>query len=194
MKKLCSIALCAATSAFAQGTFQFDQQSSTDETPVLGVSGAGFQQEQPFGQSFTPTLNSIGFIRLNVADSNPGNSLGATVYVNLRTSSITGPVLGSTTPVVLPDAFAGVVNFLFPAALDLVPGTEYYMQPVVQTGDLWTSATAGDFIYPGGELYHYGAVVPGASLWFREGLYTVPEPSGFMLVLLGLGGVAVRLR
>ena len=182
--------LFATSGAVGQGTFLFDQQSSTNEAPVPGVPGSGFQQLSPFGQSFTPGFSGIGFIRLNLSDSNPGNSLGATLYVNLRANSIAGAILGTTTPVLLPDNFGGPVNFFFPTDIPLISGTRYYLEPVVQSGDLWTSATSGDRVYPGGTLYISGSPVPGSSLWFREGLYVIPEPSGMALAAL----TAVALR
>src|ERR1041384_4587098 len=111
----------------AQGTFIYDQQSS-DETFVNGL--AGIQPNQPIGQSFIPVLSSVGFIRLVLADENPNNGFGATLYVNLRSGGITGPVLSSTDPVMLPDSFGvgsnGFVNFFFQAPPTLTPGTTYY--------------------------------------------------------------------
>src|SRR5450759_4846854 len=81
--------------AVGQGTFIYDQQSA-DETVLAGEGGGILQSNQPFGQSFTPTFSSINFIRLWLADGLPGNGLGATVFINLRTNSISGPILAST--------------------------------------------------------------------------------------------------
>jgi hypothetical protein len=88
-----------------QGTFVFDQQSSTDEVTLSG--NTTIQQLQvPYGQSFTPTLPSIAFVKLKLNDRFPGNGLGATLYINLHSGSIGGPVVGSTDPILLPNAFA----------------------------------------------------------------------------------------
>jgi len=166
--------------AYGQGTFIYDQQSS-DENDIAGL--AVIQVQQP-GQSFTPLLSSVGFIRLALQDLNVGNSLGATIYVNLRTDSITGPILSSTGAVFMPDAFFGVTDFFFSTPVSVTPGVIYYFQPVVQSGDGW--AVAGyHYNYSGGTEFLQGVAFPGSDLWFREGI-VVPEPSSGLLILLGV--------
>src|SRR3954466_15029880 len=98
------LALLLGTSqSFAQGTLVYDQQS------VPGDFGAGglatIQTNSPIGQSFTPGLNSIGFIRLSVSDINPGNSLGATLFIRVRANAIDGVILGTSDSVSLPNGF-----------------------------------------------------------------------------------------
>src|SRR5207244_12889676 len=88
-------------SAGAQGTLVYDQQSADESSLMEG--GANIQPSEPIGQSFTPALSSIGFIRLFVYDIQLGNNIGATVYINLRTNSVSGPILASTEPVTMPD-------------------------------------------------------------------------------------------
>ncbi len=68
---------------YAQGTFLYDQQSSTNETPTSGGAQPVIQQSTPIGQSFTPAFSAVGFVRLKLYDVNPNNGLGATLYVNL---------------------------------------------------------------------------------------------------------------
>src|SRR5882724_10190565 len=84
-------------SGFAQGTFVYDQQSSTEA--VRGEIYALIQPDGPVGQSFTPSLSAVGLVRLDLFDWNNGNAKGATVYVNMRANSITGTILGSSMPV-----------------------------------------------------------------------------------------------
>jgi hypothetical protein len=171
----------------AQGTMIFDQQSSDE---LNGGSGGNIiQNVQPTGQSFTPSLSGIGFVRLNLFDQTRNNGTGAVVYVNLRSDSITGPIVDSTTPVALPDNFGlplntGFVTFFFPAEVPLQPGVKYYLQPVVQSGDLW-GIFGGSFGYTGGELYANGTAFT-SDYWFREGII-VPEPSMVALLLAGAG-------
>src|SRR5689334_14952637 len=93
-----SISLCRG-----QGTFDYDQQSA-DESVGGGAFGA-ISSNQPIGQSFTPTLPSVGFIRVQLADSVPANGVGATVCINLRQGSITGAILGSSNPVSMTNGF-----------------------------------------------------------------------------------------
>jgi hypothetical protein len=175
--------LFATSSAIAQGTFIYDQQSTTNESIQPFGVGAVIQNVSPGGgQSFTASLNGVDFIRLMVLDANLSNGLGATLYVNLRTNSITGPILGSTASVTFPDNFNGTANFFFTNTVFLSSGTLYYFEPVVRSGDLWRNM-AGEYNYPGGTAFALGTASPGSDLWFREGL--VPEPSSLLLLLLG---------
>lgn len=177
-------------SVHGQGTFIYDQQSSTDETP-FPAGGTVIQQFTPIGQSFTPANSSIGFIRLKLSDA-VVNTLGATLHVNLRMSSITGSVLGSKDPVSLPDQFAGTANFSFAAPLTVIPGTVYFFDVVVESGDLW-KIDSYEYNYAGGMAFAGGAAFPGSDLWFREGV-VVPEPGTWTLLLVGLGVLAWQSR
>jgi hypothetical protein len=177
------IALLVCLSTRAQGTFVFDQQSSTESN--IGEGAPAIQPNQPFGQSFTPTFSSVGFIRLFLGDSS-FNGLGATVSVNLRADSITGSVLGSTEPVFMEDRFSGFVNFLFSNPVTVTPGVTYYFQPVVESGDIWQVASHNAFGYAGGTAFALGQPSQVSDLWFREGII-IPEPSSVVLLLAGFG-------
>ena len=170
-----------------QGTFVYDQQSG-DESTLIGAVTT-IQSHQPIGQSFTPSTTAVGFIRLSLNDATPGNSAGATVFVNLRANSITGTVLGSSDAVSMPDNFGrgtnGYVNFFFPSPVTLIPGTTYYFQPVVQSGDTWqVGAYNFPVNYAGGTAYYDGVASGSDDLWFREGI-VVPEPSTICLGIFG---------
>jgi hypothetical protein len=188
--------LAVVFSAQSQGTFVYDQQSATES--LVSESATAIQTNQPLGQSFTPSLSSVGFIRLNLWDQNPNNGLGATVYVNLLADSITGPIIGSSALVWMPNGFGwgtnAYVNFYFTTPVTVTPGMTYYLNPVVQSGDVW-DAGAGGFGFNGGTFYIKGVADPhGASLWFREGI-VVPEPSALPLVVLGASAlIYVRRR
>src|SRR5882672_1048303 len=78
--------MLAGLVAYGQDTFTYDQQSSNETTN--GGKTMAIQANEPIGQSFTAALSSVGFIRLFLSD-NAFDSVGATVYVNLRTNSIT---------------------------------------------------------------------------------------------------------
>ena len=174
--------------AIAQGTFVFDQQSSDESNG--GLTGVTIQSAQPVGQSFTPSLDGVRFVRLHLLDVNRGNGLGATVYVNIRSDSITGTILASTEPLNLPDGWGspttGYVDFLFPTTVAVQPGTTYFFQPVVQSGDSW--GMLGDaFNYPGGTSFVLGNPNPAIDYWFREGV-VVPEPSPCVLILFFAAG------
>jgi hypothetical protein len=175
----------------AQGTFIYDQQSALESTGG-GIISA-IQPYQPMGQSFIPTLSEVGFIRLKLSDS-AINGLGATVYLNLRTNPIVGTVLASTDPVFMPDGFIGYPNFFFSNPTPVTPGTTYYFQPVVQSGDVWGITAYNAYNYANGAAYSQGVASPGFDLWFREGLYNVPEPSSTALGLLGAAWLAWARR
>lgn len=165
----------------AQGTFIFDQQSSTNDSGL--AVGIRFQDGQPFGESFVPSLPSIDFVRLFMYPGGP-ESPDATVYVNLLSDSITGPTLASTAPISMHNYFSGYTNFYFSSAVSLVSGTTYYLQPVASAGDPLTSIGAG-YTYLNGSLFISGVQQSAEQLWFREGV-VVPEPSTIALAALGL--------
>ncbi len=192
MKKLCLFFQATLSllvqDLHGQGTFVYDQQTSTESLP--GEAARGIQVSQPIGQSFTPLLSSVGFIRLQLFDINPGNGQGVMMSVNIRTNSIAGPILASSDTVSLVDGFpgnntVGFVNFFFTSPPAISPGLTYYFQPVVQSGDAWA---IGRFVlpnYPGGTEYINGQAGIN-DLWFREGIYVVPEPAGLALVACGI--------
>lgn len=175
----------AVWSSYGQGVFVYDQQSA-DENLTAEVA-FNLATNQLLGQSFTPFLSSIQFVRLQFSDFNWGNGIGATVYVNLRSSSISGPILAATDPVFLPDGFAGegnrFTNFFFLAPVPLTPGTPYFLNPVLQSGDSGFTVDGNFFPYSGGSLFVQGAANP-RDLWFREGI-VVPEPSSLFLLMTG---------
>jgi hypothetical protein len=182
--------MVAALSVQAQGSFVYDQQSSTES--FIAGGGIGIQAYNPMGQSFTPALSAVGFARFYMGDANFGNSLGATVYLNLRANSITGPILGTTDPVSMPDSFSAPVNFFFATPIAVVPGVTYFLQPAVQTGDFWHALIYDTYHYAGGTAFESGVPQLASDLWFREGI-VVPEPSSALLLLLG-GGALMLFR
>jgi hypothetical protein len=190
---LVPIALTVVTlAARGQGTFVYDQQSSTNETAFFGTGGVMQQIAQPWGQSFTPGLSSVDFIRLKLYDNNTNNGLGATLSVNLRAGSISGSLLGSTDPVFIPNGTGGTVDFVFPGAISVTPGVVYFFEPVVQSGDLWR-IDSNEYNYAGGSVFAGGLPVSGSDLWFREGII-VPEPASAWLLVPIVGILAWRHR
>jgi hypothetical protein len=187
--------LLASLSVFGQGTsFLYDQQSSTAEGNVGYGFGTPFKDLLPnTGQSFTPTLSGIDFIRLNINDGNPGDGLGSTWFLNLRSTSITGPILGTTASTYLPDGFTGQPNFFFPNTIPLTPGTQYFFDVNSADGGNW-NVIFYIFNFSGGVGYAHGFPnVAGSDYWFREGL-VVPEPSSAALLLLGGAAFACLRR
>jgi hypothetical protein len=187
--KLSTCAITALLGAFgitlhAQGTFIYDQQSSTNEAPPAFGEGVLFQQFQPYGESFRPTLQTLDFVRLKFNDGNFGNGLGGTLYVNVRAGSLSGAIVGSSLLAILPDSFGGTVDFIFQTPVALVPDSTYFIEPLVQSGDTWR-IIVDQYGYSGGNVFYNGTVSQvGTDLWFREGVL-VPEPSALGLVIVG---------
>ena len=186
-KFLAPCVLFAAFCAAGQGTTLFyDQQSSTDETPLPYGTGGSLQGSSPgAGQSFTPGLAGVDFVKFMLIDGNPTDGLGTTISVNLRSGSISGPVLGSTAPVTTPDGFHGAATFLFPAEVPVSPGTQYYFEVVPQSGGSM-NIFGTSYSYSGGVSYANGHPRPGSVLWFCEGII-VPEPSSAAFLLVAAG-------
>src|ERR1022692_254339 len=166
--------LTLAYSIKGQGILIYNQQSATETTG--GGGAVSIQSNQPLGQSFTPKLSSIGFSRLFVE-----GGLGTSLYVNLRTNSITGPILGSTDLISFGGTFAGYSNFFFSTSVTVIPGATYFFQPVLQSGG-GAVVAYNSYNYQGGNAFEQGVSLPSIDLWFREGI-VVPEPSSLSLII-----------
>jgi hypothetical protein len=180
----------AACCARGQGTFVYDQQSYSVQNTPAGINS--IQPEQPMGQSFVPSLSSIGFISLYLSDQTAGGS-GSTVEVNLWSGSIgTGTLLGSTASIFIPHGYFNYTNFLFLTPVTLTSGGTYYFQPLIQSGDsdqnMTTGVTGGNAYINGSAIFN-GATSSGFDLLFREGVVATPEPPASLLALLGIGGI-----
>jgi hypothetical protein len=183
LKLTALIFLSGAVLLRGQGTFVYDQQSLGP-----GDGSAGLNRT-PFGQSFTPMLNSIGFIDLQLGN---GNS-DSVVAVNLRSDSITGPILGTSESSIVPGSSSGIYDFLFSNPVSLTPGTLYFFEPVIVSGGVPQSVLLSTH-YPGGNAIIDGSQFPN-DLWFQEGVVsTVPEPSLAALLLIGSGVLYCRRR
>jgi hypothetical protein len=200
---IAALFVAASLQTNAQGTLVFDQQSANSPVPSQSQGVDFFDiQTQPLTQSFIPSLSAIGFAQFAFWDiPNNGNN-GATVYVNLWSGSPNinlATLLGSTTPVYMPNGFGssvGVTNFYFPTPIALTSGQTYYLQPFVLSGDNPWSIMVLTNTYPNGQLYGGGGFTapfqPTIDLWFREGIVSVPEPT--TLALIGLGGLVIFIR
>ena len=194
MKAWLPILLLSACACLGQGTFIFDQQSSTDETaPGVNLAGARMPAypDSGTGQTFIPSLSSVSFVRLLLSDADTSDSIGAVVYLNLR-SGLDGPVLGTSSSITMLNRFNGAQTFYFPAPVTVTPGSTYYFEAVEQTGGPW-SAVAGQYAYAGGTAFLNGSPLGNQNFWFREGII-VPEPSSLGFLVMGAGALWFHRR
>jgi hypothetical protein len=112
-----ALAVCCAR---GQGTLQFDQQVN----PTTPPGGFGNIQPDPTGQSFVPTLSSVGFVQFYLGD--PTRVQGPTLYVDLWSGSLGGTLLGQSSPISLSTTFVGATTFFFSTAITVTPGTTYF--------------------------------------------------------------------
>ena len=124
------VAFAVKSTAFGQGTvsYIYDQQSATNDVGGTGTFSTTIYAGGTIGQSFVPTMSSVGFIRLSLVPTRFG---GVTAHVNLWSDEIgTGTLLASTDPVFLLPLVAGYPNFYFPTAVTVVPNNTYFVQLV----------------------------------------------------------------
>jgi hypothetical protein len=90
--------------------------------------------------------------------------------VNLREATIDGPLVGSSSPVVLPDCFKGITFFGFPSLIALTPEQTYAIEVVVTSEDNWGVVwqQVPDSYSRGESIVLRGS--GDGDLWFQEGL------------------------
>jgi len=178
-----AIALFAATTSTlkAQGTptFIYDQQSAA--APDIATDGGEIPSVE-FGQSFTPRLNTVGFVSFELISA-LARPNGAVVAVNLRADSIIGTILGTTDPISMPPGTSGNPDFVFSLPVPVTPGTTYYLEPFVLSGDNYFIGASDSYNYAGGSAIYNGIPSPTSDLWFREGITEAPEPNTWPLIL-----------
>jgi PEP-CTERM motif len=178
----------------------------------IPITGEGFNSSDsgnlPIGQEFTPTLNAVSFVDLYLGDAGSDIGPGTSFQVVIHSGSIAGTVLGTSDTVFVPDGtntgvglYADfiVTRFTFAAPVSLVPNSLNVIQieqlPPIVTGNFNFAAYGGSLTgstYPGGQGIVSGAPVAGFDFAFSEGIFasSVPEPSTFLLGVIGAIGVA----
>lgn len=165
--------------------FTIDQ--SNDETNGFGTVPNTIHSllfYSPEGQSFTPTTNSLSVVELRTKDFAANDSLGATLKVNIRQGTMSGPIIGTSLTVTLPDSFGitdllgSITHFDFSTPVPLVPGNVYVLEVVFLSTDNWGLLSNGNAppfyggvtAYAGGQGFIQGVnPAPEFDLYFREG-------------------------
>ncbi len=156
-------------------SFPTTRLAVVDQSSEVDTSRAGWWSIRtlgPVGQTFRPSFAGLDAIELWTEDQWDAecSGVGARLQVNLREAAIDGPLVGSSSPVVLPDCFKGIVFFGFPSLLAVTPDKVYVVEVVVVSGENW-----GVVWQQVPDAYSRGeSVVLGASgngdIWLQEGL------------------------
>lgn len=163
------ISLIYLATSLAQVATVSDQTNT--ELP-LGKLSQNASIFSPLGQSFTPTLTSLNFVNL-LTDGR------AIVQVNIRLGSISGPILGTSQPTVIPFSIApSVSTFRFSTPVTLIAGDLYVIEPFVVCGDTLIVSTKTNN-YVGGNQILGGIAQANNDLWFQEGI-SKPEPGAIL--------------
>jgi hypothetical protein len=166
--------LAAVCRAQAQGViYIYDQQSSTNESFSNSGGNMWIQDATRLGQSFTPSLSTVGFIRLSLGDRSLDDNLGVNLYLTLRQGSINGSILATSDVVFLTDGYRGYTNFIFSVPVAVTPGATYVFELLVQSGGNWVTDVGGYYNYPNGTAITLGLPSAVQDFWFREGI-TIP--------------------
>jgi hypothetical protein len=181
--------LCSGTLARASTI----DQSNTSFTPSLFQNVGAYY---PMGQSFTASAPQLTFVHLSIAPE-----YGASLTVQIRSGSISGPILGTSALVTTNAGPIGSsplpIPFSFPELVHLTVGGQFVIAVIPGNGESsgLVGSSGGPFSsYAGGDQILGEIAQPGNDLWFDEGS-DVPEPSTCLLLFLGCSFVlGVRQR
>ena len=171
----------AMTEAFV--SFPTTPIAIVDQSSAVDTSRAGWWSVKtlgPVGQTFRPSFGGLDAIELWTEDQEDAecSGAGARLQVKLHEAAIDGPLVGSSSPVVLPDCFKGITPFSFPSLIALTPDKVYVIEVVVASGDNWGVVWQQlPESYPRGAAIVLGAA-SNADLEFHEGLRTSTPLTG----------------
>ncbi len=155
-----------------------------------------------YSQTFTPALDRLDFVTLRLqkfgGDTDPATFKVALyeAHYNPDDMSYTGPLLGTSDAVVLPNDLPPTdVEFNFAITVNLTPGQLYLMY-------LWGIGDGGNYgiAHASGNGYAGGMMLEGfwpsftnaQDLAFSEGFVEVPEPTSLALLAVGMLCAAIR--
>ena len=178
-----------------------DQQFLNEQNVSWTSTNIDFSS--PIGQSFTPSLSSIDFIRIRLTDAS-SNSSGATYKINLYSGiGMKGALLGTTESISFSEGFGAsdntqgeIAQFNFSQPIVLSPGALYTLHVEHVSGDNFF--LCGDIssasTYSAGSAIEDGFALSMGDYWFQEGVGAVPEPSSISLLLAAVLLSAYKLK
>jgi hypothetical protein len=146
------------------------------------------------GQEFTPSLNGLDFVNVNLVPQSTTNT--GIFEIAIHQGNITAPVLGLSSQVQRSGGATGNnTYFPFLSTVPLTPGDTYVLEVLQIAGNSgWAIEVPGsavvnghtiDMNYPGGRLIYGGVPQATEDMIFQEGIF-VPEPGVSALCLLGV--------
>ncbi len=161
------------------GTGQVTDQSVT--SPAWQAYNTSYNGFIPLGQEFKPTQSSLSFVDLFLEDAGSDIGPGANFQVKIHSGTITGPVLGTSGTVFVPDGTntgggSTWTHFAF-TPISLTPNNTYVME-VTQVGNIVAGNSnymlvgtnpSGTDVYPAGRAILQTPVTNNLDFLFREG-------------------------
>jgi hypothetical protein len=146
----------------------FDQET---EVPAFS-SSHGFTAFS-LAQSFTPTFTTIAFVDALLSCSGPAS---CQLRFDIRDGGILGPVIGSTSTVVIPNPSSGSFHrFLISPPIALTPGGTYVLE-LVNLGGGDGSWQEPNLDYTGGTGFIDGTPYSSFDYIFRTGIFSDEVP------------------
>ncbi len=207
-----TLRICAA--AVLLGIATASARADIIDQSYVPVTGEEFNTSDsgnlPLGQSFTPTLGSVDFVKLYLQDAGSDVGPGTSFEITIRAGTIGGTILGASNVVSVPDnlnlgiglyADFTTTRFDFAASVALTPGQLYVIDviqlPPIVTGNLNFGAGGGPLnnsTYAGGTAIVNGVALPNFDFAFQEGVVNaVPEPASIAQCVLGFAGLGLGL-
>jgi large repetitive protein len=177
---------------------------STDQSvtaPVAYAYNTSYNEDIPLGQEFKPTQTSLSFVELFIEDAGSDIGPGANFQVKIHSGTITGPVLGTSSTVFVPDGTntgggSTWTHFdLTPIAL--TPNATYVME-VTQVGSIVAGNSnymlvgtnpSGTDVYPAGRAILKTPVTNNLDFLFREGSSSAPTTNQRGIVEFSTAGL-----
>ena len=113
-----------------------------DQSSAVDTSRAGWWSIKtlgPIGQTFRPSFAGLDAIELWTEDQWDAecSGVGARLQVKLHEATIDGPLVSTSSPVILPDCFKGITFFGFPSLIPVTRDKVYVIEVIVTSGDNW---------------------------------------------------------